>query len=363
MFAGFCASFFIGDFFLAVRASPHRSVGFLIGVAGFCLAQLLWTAGQLRESRPDGRVFLVAAIPLALFVYARLRPPLLTSAGQGMVGLYSLLTALSFATALATRRAFYICGIGLLLFSDMMIGGGLVHAPGCSSLIGPTYIAAELCLLTSFFWRGEWRIPRPRADIRFLALAGGALAFASFVVAACLYPGGGYNPFRQMLSALGRSEVRGVPYPACHWWFIAGMFLSAMTVAGVWAHFARHASGWRRYAFGWGGALNAAGLCTIALVPENVKVDIHNLGCCLAVAGGSAILAACLRRRGADIAWTCWLAAVVIFFAVCQNVDAIPFDPWVPTGQKMLIVSFAAWAGWLPWSRRGKAVESQCEAH
>ena len=76
MLAGFCASFFIGDLFLAVRASPHRSVGFLIGVGGFCLAQLLWTADQLRESRPDGRVFLAAAIPLVLFVFARLRPPL-----------------------------------------------------------------------------------------------------------------------------------------------------------------------------------------------------------------------------------------------------------------------------------------------
>ena len=34
-----------------------------------------------------------------------------------------VLTALSLATALASRRAIYFAGICLLLFSDMMIGG------------------------------------------------------------------------------------------------------------------------------------------------------------------------------------------------------------------------------------------------
>ena len=355
MLAGFCAAFFVGDLFLTVFAASRESTGFLWGVAGFGLAQILWSAGQWREARPDGRMVLGLAVPLSLFVFARLQPPVLPVAAQLAVGVYAMLTALSFATALATRRAFYICGIGLLLFSDMMIGGSFLHAPGCNSLIRDTYLAAMAAVLVSFFWRGEWRIPPLRADIRYLALAGGALAFGCFIVAARLYPGGGYNPLRQVLSALGRTEVRGVSYPACHWWFMAGMFLSALTVAGVCAHFARDAGGWRRYAFGWGGALNAAGLCAIALVPENVKVHIHNLGCNLAVAGGSAVLAAALRRRRADIAWACWLAAVVVFFTVCLNVDAIPFDPWATSTQKALIVSFAVWLGWLPWSRRVKA--------
>ncbi len=348
MLAGFCASFFIGDFFLAVRASPHRSIGFLIGVAGFCLAQLLWTVGQLRESRPDGRVFLAAAVPLTLFVYARLRPPLLTSAGQWMVGLYSLLTALSFATALTTRRVLYVAGIGLLLFSDLMIGFSILHAPGCASLIGPTYIGAELCLLASFFWRDEWRIPRRFTGTRLWAIVGGAVAFTCFAIAAIRYPGGGYNPFHRMLSALGRSEVRKIPYPSCHWWFVAGMTLSAVTVAGVWTRLAHVTQGWRRHAFGWGGALNAAGLITIALVPENVKIDIHNLGCFIAVGGGVAILAARLRKGG-DLVWTCWLMAVVIFFSICLNVKALSFDPWVTATQKVLIVSFALWTAWIAW--------------
>ena len=61
MLAGFCAVWFIGDFFLAVRAAPRDSTEFLIGVAGFGLAQILWTIGQMREARPSGRVFLTAA--------------------------------------------------------------------------------------------------------------------------------------------------------------------------------------------------------------------------------------------------------------------------------------------------------------
>ena len=31
-----------------------------------------------------------------------------------------------------------------------MIGGRLLRAPGCGTLIGPAYLAAEACLLTSF---------------------------------------------------------------------------------------------------------------------------------------------------------------------------------------------------------------------
>lgn len=348
MLAGFAAAFFVGDMFLAIRGASPKSVDFVIGVVGFCLAQVLWTVGQWREARPDGRVFLGVALPLALFATTRLRPPVLPPAATTAVCLYSILTALSFATALATRRVFYLCGIALLLFSDLMIGGGLVHAPGCTKLVGPTYIAAEACLLTSFFWRDESRVPRGPIGVWPRALLGGIAAFTCFTIAAFRYPGGGYNPFRQMLSALGRSTVRGVSYPACHWWFAVGMFLSAATVAGVWAHLARRAHGWRRIAFGWGGALNVAGLCAIALVPENVNIDIHNLGCHLAVVGGTSILAARFRR-GADLAWTCWLLSLVVFFAICLTMDAFSFDPWVTSTQKALIVSFAIWAAWLAW--------------
>lgn len=87
-----------------------------------------------------------------------------------------------------------------------------------------------------------------------VTLAVGALAFVCFTVAGFLCPGGGYNPFLQMLSALGRTEVRGVEYPLCHFWFMAGMFLSAASMGMVWSHLARNAHGWRRHVIGWGGS-------------------------------------------------------------------------------------------------------------
>ena len=356
MLAGFVAAFLIGDLFLAVRGAATTSVEFIYGVAGFSLAQAFWTIGQLREARPNVRVFLAAAVPLSLFVLVRLHPPVLPSAANAAVCVYSVLTAISFATALATRRTFYICGIGLLLFSDLMIGGGLVHMPGCNALIGPTYIAAEVCLLVSFFWNGEWRIAPGRIGIRWYALTLGVAGFACFFVAMTLYPGGGYNPLMQMLSALGRSEVRKIAYPPCHYLFIAGMFLSAASVAGVWTHLVRRiGGGWRRAFVGWGGAVNVAGLCTIALVPFDANGTVHNAGCYLATFGGAAILVARFRK-GIDLVWTIWFVVLVIVFALCLDLKAIPFSPYVTTTQKLLIVSFALWAGWLAWRIGGKAV-------
>ena len=348
MLAGFCAAVFIGDYFLAKRAALRDSAEFLIGVAGFGLAHFLWTVGQLRETRPDGRVFFAVALPLLLFVSARLGAPILKPAGQWAVGIYSVLTALSFATALASRRAIYFAGIGLLFFSDMMIGGGFLGATACNSLIRPTFLASEFLLLASLLWQGEWCFPCKFTGTRLWMIVGGVAAFTCFIVAAIRYPGGGYNPFRQVLSALGRSEVGKVGFPSCHWWFIAGMTLSAVTVAGVWTRLARITKGWRRHAFGWGGALNTAGLIALALVPENIEVDIHNIGCFIAVGGGVGILAARLRKGG-DLVWACWLLSVVVFFCICLNVEAIPFDPWVTATQKVLILSFAVWTVWIAW--------------
>ena len=66
-----------------------------------------------------------------------------------------------------------------------------------------------------------------------MGLICGLVALVCFLVAALCWPGGGYDPFMQMLSSLGRTNVRGVSYPLCHYLFIAGMGSAAIGVAAV----------------------------------------------------------------------------------------------------------------------------------
>ena len=346
MLAGFAAAFGIGDVFLAVRGASTSSVEFLLGVAGFSLAHLLWTVGQLREARPDWRVFVTVGIPLSLFSFGRLLAVLPTAAGFAVCA-YALLSALSLSVAAATRRVFYACGIGLLLVSDLLIGGRLLHAPGCGAIAGITYIAAEACLLASFFSGDERRFGSKRRNAWPAGLLCGVAAFVCFLVAALCWPGGGYNPFMRMLSSLGRTAVNGVGYPLCHFLFMAGMGFAAVGVAAVfWCAHTRF-SGWRRTCARWGAATNIAGLLAIALVPEDTSQTLHNVGCWLA-AGGGAMLLFSRDRRGIDRLWTCLLAAVCSTFTaffVLHGIDVLPFAPWFPTTQKILIALFALWTG------------------
>ena len=177
-----------------------------------------------------------------------------------------------------------------------------------------------------------------------------------FSLAATCWPGGGYNPLMRMLSALGRTVVRGVAYPWCHYLFMAGLSAAALATANVWARLVREngGPGWRGALLRWGAALNVAGLCTIALVPENVNMLFHNAGCHMAAFGGAGVLFA-RDRAGRDRAWTCGLVAIVSFFGLflmLHEMDVVPFAPWVTATQKVLIVSFAIWAGEVAWRER-----------
>jgi hypothetical protein len=177
------------------------------------------------------------------------------------------------------------------------------------------------------------------------AVAWGGAALAMFVLAALAWPGGGYNPFMRMLSALGRTMVRGVEWPWCHYFFMAGMFLSIGAVVSAAAGEIRRFSGWRRHAAGWGLALNAAGLATIALVPENANIFCHNVGCWCATLGGVAMLVA-RDRPGRDRAWTIVLAVDAALFGTVIALHAtkvLRFAPYVPTLQKSIIVLFSIW--------------------
>ncbi|MBQ7667117.1 MAG: hypothetical protein IJS46_03890 [Kiritimatiellae bacterium] len=158
MLAGFAAAA-TGDWLLAIRCSPPGSGGFVAGVGCFAAAHLLWMAGQIREARPNMRAFIAAAIPLLLFAGVPLAQRLKPATAAAVV-IYAAVSALGLAMAVGTRRRIYTAGIALLLFSDMMIGCRMLHVPGCGALVGPTYIAAQICLLRSCFCRREPRFRR-----------------------------------------------------------------------------------------------------------------------------------------------------------------------------------------------------------
>ena len=344
MLAGFAAAL-AGDWLLAVRGASRTSPEFLHGVLCFSLAQILWSAGQLREARPNLRVFAAAALPLALFASVRLHSVLPPATGFAICA-YSLLTTLSLAVAVATRRKIYLCGIALLAVSDLMIGGRILGTPGCSSLSGPLYIAAEACLLASFILGGrEPRLRETCGNPLDAAVLFGSCTLACFLLAALSWPGGGYNPFMRMLSALGRTTVHGVEWPWCHYLFMAGMFSAIFAVVPVVLPDVRANCGWRRAAAAWGLAANAAGLASIALVPENVDQFFHNVGCWSATLGGGAMLLARFRS-GRDRAWTFALGAIALVFGAAVGLHAakiLPHAPWTPTMQKTVITAFALW--------------------
>ncbi|MBR2838412.1 MAG: hypothetical protein IKE55_06505 [Kiritimatiellae bacterium] len=361
MICGFAAAA-TGDWFLAVKASPVRSPGFLAGIACFAAAHALWMAGQLKEARPDLRVIAAAAIPLLSFACVRLAPVLPPVLAAAVVA-YTAVSAVGLSVAAGGRRLFYSLGILLLVFSDVMIGARMLRAPGCGQLVGPFYVTAEILLLVSCFRSREPRLSAPRRPFG-ATVAFGAVSAAAFLAAMAAFPGGGYNPLMRMLSALGRTAVRGVAWPWCHYLFVAGMLSAAAGSATAMLSCRRLVAGARLRALEWGAALNFAGLLTIAAVPENVNMLFHNAGCWMAAIGGGMALVA-LDRRAAPRSWTVALLSVVAVFGAAvalHALHAIPFVPAVPTMQKALIVSFIAWLVRIAWpfgsaaSRRAAAV-------
>lgn len=344
MLAGFAFAA-AGDFFLVARGASRSSGEFLAGVAAFCLAQIFWSAARFREARPDARVFACAFFPLALFAGIRLWGVLPLATWCATLA-YSVLTALSLATAAATRRVFYFAGIALLACSDVAIGGRLLGAPGCGAVAGPLYVLAELCLLVSFFSRDERRFGSVRRNPWKGVAVFGVLAFSLFSLSMLSWPGGGYDPSMRMLSALGRTVVNGFEWPLCHFLFVAAMASAALA---VWTLFDVR----DRRAAAWGAALNAAGLLSIALVPENVSQTFHDASCLLAAAGAAAMLLDSRKDVPGTFVLFALSAAVLFSFAVALHaLRIVPFAPWITSSQKFLIVAFSLFVAVRAWRTR-----------
>lgn len=344
MLFGFVAAL-IGDWLLIFKNIQHDNMVFLCGCIAMACAQLCWSIGQFREVRPMPKGFVALSIPLLVFACVRLRPMIAPAIAVALCS-YALVNATSFATALATCRRWYISGICLLMLSFVFMGERILGAPVCGMLAEPVCIVGEICLLVSFFRENEgrvaWQVGNPHAK----ALIGGTACVGCFLIAMATFPGGNYNPAWQMLSELGRVVARSIDWPFCHFVFTAGMLIAAATVSRVGALLLEKMPGkCRQKSFGWGIALNVAGLLVIAAVPEDVNIVFHNTGVWLAAGGGAMALFA-RDRKGHERIWTVLLVvAAVLFLTACQThaMHFIPFAPWAPTLQKLLIICFISW--------------------
>ena len=173
----------------------------------------------------------------------------------------------------------------------------------------------------------------------------GCLAALLFGAAMAVFPGGTYNPAMRMLSALGRTVVAGEKWPLCHHLFVLGMVASAIAAVASFIVCRKLVSGGRRKVLYFGAIVNFVGLLSIAAVPENVSMFYHNVGCNIAAFGGCVTLFA-LTGKAAGRGWTYLLLSVFAVFSLAIMLNAfkvIPFAPAVPSMQKLVILSFAAW--------------------
>ncbi|MBQ7188102.1 MAG: hypothetical protein IJR99_01665 [Kiritimatiellae bacterium] len=185
-----------------------------------------------------------------------------------------------------------------------------------------------------------------------IAIVGGVVILVLFLLAMWTFPGGGYNPCTSMLSKLGRVSLKGVLYPTCYYFFTASLTFCAFVVFRVYPALVQFlvSPKVRKVALIFG-TVNVAGLLTIAWVPEGTVGWVHNLGCQMAVSGGALIfLLLAFRRLNPEMSFAMrwgWVIAgftiVGIFcvFLFCHSMKWLPFSPYVPTFQKLIIITFA----------------------
>lgn len=358
MVLGFAAAF-CGDTLLVVMRFGVRTTGFLFGVLAFSCAHFLWMAANRHAVKIEWRALAVVLPPVMGLLSVRaarcvpLAPLLAASA-------YTAVSAVSLAVAVGSRRLFYALGIGCLVVSDVFIVCGWIGAPFWHQLTGPVYILALVCMAVSLFARD--REPRFRCgggNPLPVVLAVGSICAGLFIAAMVVCPGGDYNPLMRMLSHLGRTYIKGVPYPLCHYLFTLGMVFGASAPLYLAPYFRAEATSPRRSAIvGWGAAACAGGLLLIASLPENVSREGHNAGCWLAFLGGLAMLHALANTPSGRRTLFCLVPGAVLFglAALLHALKVVPFSPAVPSMQKVVIVSFMAWqlAAAIRISKRGR---------
>ena len=358
------AATMIGDYDLAIKNAPLHSGDFLCGVGGFSLAHLFWIVFLRRHGTMSPRIAVALLFSLGILFGVRLVPALHSVALSAALGAYTLLSVVSVSYACGTHRlsAAWRYGLCLLLISDTLIGfGQILRVPGLGRFIGVTYLLSLLFIAVAIARCGLG--PRALGRVRYLRRAplvifcGGSVVCLLFLLAMRFCPGPAYDPWMRMLSFLGRTRVNGVDFPACHYLFTFGLALSAGVVGRFYPALSCFVKGARQKNWLlWGGAFNAAGLLTIAFVPENVWGLFHNVGCWAAALGGGVVFLVLTPKRNNPyvsgsvrwgwLAWGLVLSAVFEAFLVCHAFKVLPFAPYIPICQKFLILTFAAWVAY-----------------
>ena len=141
------AATMIGDYFLVYRGVGRNNPEFLMGVAGFSIAQIFLityfgvTVGFSRKVAAGA--FLIAAVVLA-FAY-NLIPIYLTAA----LVAYALFSSVSLSGAVRAETRWFPAAVGLLFFSDINIALTWMDVPGAQFVCSVTYIAFLVCLASA----------------------------------------------------------------------------------------------------------------------------------------------------------------------------------------------------------------------
>lgn len=355
------AATIIGDYFLAIKNAPLYSSDFLYGVAGFSLAQGCWIAFLRHHAKGSVRIAAILLFSFGILFQARIIPALHSIPLAAALTLYTLLsiTSVSYACGTHNLSPAWRYGIFCLFFSDILIAfRSILGVPHLGHFVGITYLSSLVFIATAIMTCGRKQKTSLRfrylRNISWVIFLGGALALIFFLLAMKYYPGETYNPCRCMLSHLGRTHLHDIAFPACHYFFTSSLVVSAGMVALFFPALSCFVKGPAQKQFLlWGGTLNAAGLLTIAFVPENVHGLFHNVGCFAAVAGGGIALLVLTPQRNSPrvsgrvrwswLIWCCTLVAIFESFILLHRFKILSWSPYVPTCQKILILTFIVW--------------------
>ncbi|MFO7936165.1 MAG: lysoplasmalogenase family protein [Kiritimatiellia bacterium] len=350
-----------GDFFMSIKNSPMYPDEFMYGLAGYSFAHIFWIIFLRRQATFNIHLAAALLFSFTCFFAARLLPVLNSDMLIYSVVLYTLLSiaSISYAYGAHTLPSAWRYGLTLLLFSDIMTAmDNILSVPHITGLTGIMNLSSLILIASAIAQCGNRsKQPARIREIRrspSIIFRGSAIILMLFLAAMLTYPGETYNPCIKMLSRLGRTEINGNAYPVCHYFFTLSLLISAFVVARFYpalSCFVKE-TGHRKW-FLRGGAFNTAGLITIALVPENVNGFFHNAGCLAAVGGGAIALLTLTPGktnprvpRHIRLAWLTWCSILVVIFLGFQTLHhfgVLPFSPYVPTCQKLLILTFALW--------------------